>query len=367
MRDLPSDAQFDGSLTSYEDVLPRGSVPPRLSERRRKAWELGLPAFADLSAPARREPPLVVSVGGGKGGVGKSLLSANLAVCMAQAGLKVLAVDLDVGGANLHTYFGINAPKGTLADLLAPKAQARGLKDLITPSGFPNLGLIAGGKEEHFGGPHAFDRTAMRSVSDLVLGARAEGGYDLVLVDLGAGTHRYTIDFFTLANLGLVTVLPEPTSIENAYLFLKTVLFRFIDNVGERSGTPDIAEAVKNALLKENNGRATGYVDRLRQVAQHYPGMVAQIQAALSARTVGIAVNQIRSQKDIDIGTSMELIGERYFGLSSRYLGYLNYDDSAWKSLRNRRLLLTDFPQALIARRIGELAKAVLRRLDSEK
>jgi flagellar biosynthesis protein FlhG len=84
---------------------------------------------------------------------------------------------------------------------------------------------------------------------------------------------------------------------------------------------------------------------------------------ALAGRTLGIAVNQVRCQKDIDVGKSMELIGERYFGFQTRSCGYLNYDEAAWKSLRNRRLLVVDFPHSVLSRRFSDLARLVLSNL----
>ena len=71
----------------------------------------------------------------------------------------------------------------------------------------------------------------------------------------------------------------------------------------------------------------------------------------------------MRSQKDIDVGKSMELIAERYFGFNCRSCGYLNYDEAAWKSLRNRRLLVVDFPHSVLSKRFSELSRLVLSNL----
>ena len=70
-------------------------------------------------------------------------------------------------------------------------------------------------------------------------------------------------------------------------------------------------------------------------------------------------VNQIRSQRDIDVGNSMMSVTRSYFGFEAMYLGHLNYDDAAWKSLRNNRLLTVDFPYSLLARRIYDISRSV--------
>jgi len=62
----------------------------------------------------------VIAVGGGKGGIGKTLLSANLGVHLASRGYRVVMVDADLGGANLHTCLGVKAPRATLSDFVTP-------------------------------------------------------------------------------------------------------------------------------------------------------------------------------------------------------------------------------------------------------
>ena len=76
----------------------------------------------------------------------------------------------------------------------------------------------------------------------------------------------------------------------------------------------------------------------------------------MQGRYLGVVLNQARNQADMDIGQSMEHICQKYFGFQSRYLGYLNYDEAVWKSLRNRRHLMTDFPHSLIAKRLAVVA-----------
>lgn len=346
----------------FSPSTARGEASPLL-QRRRRGWELGLPMAIDTSTGFYdgRHLPAIIAVGGGKGGVGKSLLCANLAARLATGGLKVLAVDLDIGGANLHTYFGVGAPTHMLGDAII--FHRKSLREVMVPTAIDGLRLIAGGREETWGDTSSIDRSVIGSLYGALLAVKEQDGIDIVILDLGAGTHRHTIDFFLSAHLGIVTVLPEPTSIENAYLFLKTALFRIIENVGERTGATETADAVKCALMSEPSGgraRTAGYVDKLRQIANMHPGFVNQLGQALLGRTCGIAVNQVRSQKDIDVGRSMELIGERYFGFQSKFCGYLTYDEAAWKSLRNRRLLVADFPHAVLSRRFVELARTVL-------
>jgi flagellar biosynthesis protein FlhG len=186
-------------------------------------------------------------------------------------------------------------------------------------------------------------------------------GVDVVVLDLGAGTHRHTMNFFITAHLGTVTILPEPTSIENAYVFLKSTLWNLITNIGENLGQQDVAEDLKAAISAIAAGSLErGYVDCLRQMSAHYPDFIRIVAGALQGRNMGIVVNQARSQNDMDIGKSMEHICHKYFGFQTAYLGHMNYDESVWKALRNRRLLVMDFPHSLISKRLSAIASKAL-------
>jgi flagellar biosynthesis protein FlhG len=77
-----------------------------------------------VAAAPRRRARRVISIGGGKGGIGKSLISANLGIELARRGKKVILVDADLGGANLHTTLGIDVPRRTLSDYIERRSSA---------------------------------------------------------------------------------------------------------------------------------------------------------------------------------------------------------------------------------------------------
>jgi flagellar biosynthesis protein FlhG len=154
------------------------------------------------------------AIGGGKGGVGKSLISSSLAIALARQNLSVIAIDLDLGGANLHTTLGIDLPKQSLTDFFSGRVAA--LEAIITPTGIPHLGLISGAQDSMTAAyiQPADKERLFEQCHDL--------NADCLVLDLGAGTSDHTLDFFLFADVGLVAVLPEPTSIENAYRFIKS-------------------------------------------------------------------------------------------------------------------------------------------------
>jgi flagellar biosynthesis protein FlhG len=84
----------------------------------------------------------IIAVGGGKGGVGKNLVTSSLVIWLAQHGKKVVVVDTDLGGANLHTCLGQSILDRTLSDFINCRVDS--IEDLILETGVKNLGLISG-------------------------------------------------------------------------------------------------------------------------------------------------------------------------------------------------------------------------------
>jgi flagellar biosynthesis protein FlhG len=314
-------------------------------------WQAGL--SPGVTVP-NGEVPTIIATGGGKGGVGKSIFSANLSSRLGQMGYRVLAIDLDLGCTNLHTHFGISMPKKTMAEFVISKTM--NFADIIHQSAVSNVGVIPGGREDLWAQFFEGDDFDISQIWNSILGARKSLDIDFVVLDLGAGTSRLTLDFFNAAHLGVVTVLPEPTSIENAYVFIKTMMIELLNNIGMRLNAEDEVQEIRSALMSAGGSLSNSYADCLRTMSQSYPELIGLMFSAMRGRNLGIIVNQSRSQNDIDIGTSMNQICRQYFGLQADFLGYLNYDDTAWKSLRNRRLLTVDFPHCLLAKRITKVA-----------
>ncbi len=353
----------------FESVRPAKMFKPRSprpsSERwysefvqsGRHGWNLGVPHWAEIAQ--HESLPVVVAIGSGKGGVGKSLVSANLGAELARLGNRTLVVDLDLGCANLHTYFGIAHPRVTVENFLSdPESN---FLDLILPGPINGLGLVAGGRND--------ERTSARLLNNHVLGKLWRGivncksnfNIDFVVLDLGAGTHVFTMELFSLAHIGIITVLPEPTSIENAYVFLKSHVTQLINNVGHQLDRENEAAAlagILTTLTADNLDK--GYLSAIRAQYNNFPSVIKGLGSAVVARKLGILVNQTREREDRELGKSMEDICRRFFGLQAHDLGYLNYDESAWRSLRNQRLLVSDFPHSVIVQRLHQATHRLL-------
>lgn len=168
-------------------------------------------------------PKRIISIGGGKGGVGKSIVSIGIGIEYASRGNSVVLTDLDLGAANLHTYLGIFDKTPSLADFILGDVSR--IEDIIIDTSVKNLRLISGSRfVPGMANPaHWTKLKIMRHLKSI--------DADVLIIDLGAGVHYNTLDFFGLSDHGIIVTMPEPGAVMNAYGFLKASLFRRIQGI----------------------------------------------------------------------------------------------------------------------------------------
>jgi flagellar biosynthesis protein FlhG len=142
-----------------------------------------------LEPPARQ----VWAIGGGKGGIGKSFLAANLAATVARSGRQVVLIDADLGGANLHTCLGVRGPaRVNLNDYLEERIVDLEKAAIETP--IPKLRLIVGAL-----GQAGAPETTLAQREELIRAVR-ELDADHIVLDLAGGCDRATLDFFLVSD-----------------------------------------------------------------------------------------------------------------------------------------------------------------------
>lgn len=286
------------------------------------------------------------AIGGGKGGVGKSLVSANLGITLATSGYRVVLVDLDLGGANLHTCLGCKVSEKTISDFLNREFQD--IEELCINTEVPNLRMISGAND-------VIGIANMKHIQKLKLIAKLKDlQADYIIFDLGAGTTFNTLDFFLQAEKGIVVTLPEPTSIENCYRFVKSVYYRKLHTL---ETNPEIKRVVDEIMYRRNQLNVKSPADLIRQVTQLSPTHGAMLTKGLQDFRPKLIMNQIRNEGDVDIGFSIKTVCKKYFGIEVDYIGYLEYDHAVWQSIRKRRPLSLEFPTSPLVAHFQDMVR----------
>ncbi len=307
--------------------------------------------FDLISTPAMGRIKQVWAVGGGKGGVGKSLVASSISIALARAGHKVTAIDLDLGGANLHTTLGVDLPKQSLSDFFTGRVET--LERCAVPSGIPNLDLISGAQDSVGVANLGFAEKVrlLQKVRDL--------DSDYLVFDLGAGTGNNTIDFFLYADVGILTLLPEPTSIENGYRFIKSAYYRRLKH---SRFLKEIRPIIQMAMDTKNPLGIKNPSDLFREVNKATPEGGMRLKQEIEKFRPKLIINQARTQTDVDIGFSVKTVCKKYFGIDMDYVGYLDYDSAVWQAVRRKRPLMLEFPNSRLVSSIDRVVQYMLKR-----
>ncbi|HIK86553.1 MAG TPA: MinD/ParA family protein [Myxococcales bacterium] len=287
----------------------------------------------------------LLAIGGGKGGVGKTFVTANLAAALARLGKRVVVVDVDLDGANLHTCLGVPSPRRSLADFVSEREDDLGKLLVDTP--LPNLKLI--------GATHANLADAqpshLRRVR-LVRGLRQLDA-DIVLLDLGAGAHASVLDYFLVSDDGILVLQPEPTSVENAYSFLRAAFYRRMRLAMVGHG---VRQLITTAMDQRNERGIRTPLDLLREIEATDTAEARRFVDTMRVFRPRVVVNGARTAEDVKLGFAVSSVCKKYFGIDAEYLGYVNYDDEARRSVSMRRPIVdlhTDADVSIYLQRIA--------------
>lgn len=199
---------------------------------------------------AGRKIARTITVASGKGGVGKTNIVANLAICLAQAGRRVIILDADLGLANIDVVFGIR-PKHNLTDVVTGDLTL----DQIMIPGPRGIQIIAGGSgiSELAHLPPDQSKRLFEQMRFL------EDKADYLLIDTGAGIGQNVISFCLAADQILVVTTPEPTALADAYGIIKVI----------SQSRPDAnLSVIVNRV--ENDQEGAFVHDRLSKVAEEF-------------------------------------------------------------------------------------------------
>ncbi len=269
-----------------------------------------------MTAPSEARPVLV-AVGGGKGGVGKSVLSLLTGHWLALLGKRTVVVDLDLSGANVHTLLGIRNIPFTLGDLLSRRADT--LERIALQTANPNLRIVCGASD-HLGLANPFFAQKIKIMQKLIsLDA------DYVVMDLGAGTSFDVLDFFLVADVQIAVTTAEPIAVYNAYGFLRNAVFRRVSQLTRRNG--ELHALVAEAMDPHNRYDLRTLQDLLQALEQFgHPTILEQIERALARIEPGVVVNRVRDGRDRNTAGVIRDVARKYLRMEVADLGGVLHD-----------------------------------------
>ena len=277
------------------------------------------------------------AVAGGKGGTGKTVLTSNLGVGLAILGYKVILIDGDLGGADLHLSFGMPVPKRNLNDFLSGRVSS--LSDVLLPTRSANLSIICGGSEliGLANLPYQRKEKIKRHISRL--------DADFILVDLGAGTAYNTLDFFIISNEGILVCNPEPQAKIDAYAFVKNAVYRRL-----------LLAFGKNTILKElilnfgNNGhRALKIRDLVNLIGEHAPEYGDEARKLVETFRPKLILNKVRKKSQMEDAERFTFLVREYLNVEIDYLGHIENDERVVDACENMRPFLLEEPTSKVS------------------
>jgi flagellar biosynthesis protein FlhG len=290
--------------------------------------------------------PRVVAIGGGKGGVGKSLVAANVGIFLATLGKRVILIDGAFGAPNLHIFAGVPRPSRSLAEALA--AGGPPLAELAVATHVPGVKLIGG----------VYDPPWIANPGPAQVRVIAEQLHQLpadwVVVDLAPGLSSPTLELFLEADVQVLVSVPDPTSIEMMHRFVRAAFLKRL----ERKGLSHLAQIIDKPAHDLEGGAPSALDIYLAAVATQTD--IHELRESILGFAPHLVINSARSKSDMELGRAVASAARRRLGTPIRYLGHLEYDEAVWASTRRRRPLLIEHPETRIAKCFERVARGIM-------
>jgi flagellar biosynthesis protein FlhG len=292
------------------------------------------------TAPERS--PLTVAVGGGKGGVGKSVVALNLALSITKLGARVTLVDADLGSANLHTMLGIDRPGPTLQALL--DGRVRELDEVLLPTDYENLLLVPGSVAVPGAANlhHGRKQRLLRQIEELPC--------DVVVLDCGAGIHYNTVDLFMAANMQLLVASPQLVSLQNAYGFLKASVYRCLRQRAQDLGKSDLVEMATDQTEVETVAKL------LVAISDEDPILTKELAELLDSSSFAVLGNQLVDPKEYNAMLALSRMIRDFLCVDAPVLGALMRRERIHGAVTRRMPFAADgnYPEAKLLSAIAQ-------------
>jgi flagellar biosynthesis protein FlhG len=292
----------------------------------------------------------VLPIASGKGGVGKTIVAANLALNLAINGRKTVVIDLDLGGSNLHTALGMKNVNPGIGNFISSRSVK--FNDILLDTPYQNLKFIPGDVLVTSVTNTQFSqkKKLLQNILDLDV--------DCVVIDLGSGGSSHVVDFFLIANSGFVVVTPQSTSLVNAYLLLKNLVFRFLQRAFSAHGS--ISSYIRKLLKEKKPNAFPPMSEILEKMTRIDRKAGAKAERYLSALQPKFVVNMAKSPDDLHIVVQLRDLVKNALSVDVECMGLIFHDDAVDRSLEAGTPLVTTEGDSIAAREIERISQKVL-------
>jgi len=298
----------------------------------------------------------IVPIASGKGGVGKSLVAANLSVALGQAGKRVVLADLDLGASNLHLILGVPAQRGGIGTFLAGSAGK--FENIILDTDYENLRFIPGDAE--IPGLANIRQAQKNQLVKRLLSIDC----DYLVLDLGAGTGANILDFFLMSSQGIVVTAPTLTATLNAYLFLKNAVFRLLYGAfGQRSKAYEYMEALRKDGAALQKAYIPAILDEVREVDPERWAIAVERMARFRPR---LLMNMLEDPKDAEKSQKVRRSCKEYLNIEIEHLGILYRDELQDIALGSRIPIIRYKPQSVLSQGLYRTADKLIQTEDMD-
>ena len=299
----------------------------------------------------------IIAVGGAKGGVGKSLVAANMGVYLAGLGKRTVLIDLDLGAANLHLYLGIWGLAHRIDDYLDKKVTD--LSSIAIPTEYGPT-LIGGGSNRLGAAnlPFARKLKLMRAIRKL--------DADYVILDLGGSTSFNILDFFLLADAGLVMTTCDPAAYLDAYTFIKLGLYRRLlrlfgaESIYRKFKDEEMQAIIKTFVSPNGSNDARYISDLLTQIERQAPQRSYLVKETIDGFKPHLVVNMSESKEEVDnLIKRMQQVSQRMLNITIDFAGSIPSDRLVAKSAHDLKPEVALHPNGELARRIAQIIRHI--------
>lgn len=299
----------------------------------------------------------ILPVASGKGGVGKSLVAANLAIALAQSGQRVVLVDLDLGGSNLHLILGLRGSTPSLGSFLGDKNQK--FESIIQDTDVRNLRFIPGDAE--IPGLANINSSQKRS---LIRRLSRLDDTDYLILDLGAGTSQNILDFYLMSGVGIIVTTPTPTATVNAYLFLKNAVFRILQTSMVKKSP---GEKYVNDIFKKRSALQRVYIPEIiEELEKRDPESARKYRESFRHFQPRLIMNMIEDPKDAETVSRLRRSARHYLNLDILHLGVMYRDDLQNTALNARLPIIRYKPSAVLSQAIYRISEKIVQLQDED-